>query len=252
MLNNLDTTNTWISRTYYILENKTSGMKYLGQTTQNINTYLGSGSYWKKHCKKYGGYTRNNIDIIFYDNFSTEQEAINFLTTFTSYHGEYWLSKTWANQVPESSCDNVFYGSFVNNKKIKDGTHPFLKKNKHSNWGTSTRFGTDRFKAAVLEKYNVDNIMKVKEVSTKVAAKSGETKKRLGLYVGVKNPKSRSITINGVYFNLIKDACDYFKISLPTLKKYTDGKQDNIILNLERIQNNKKRVTNALLARGYK
>jgi hypothetical protein len=34
----------WKPRYYYVMENKTSGKKYVGQTAQDLEKYLGSGT----------------------------------------------------------------------------------------------------------------------------------------------------------------------------------------------------------------
>jgi len=97
----------WTPRYYYILRNKTSGKKYIGQTKRDITKYLGSGSYWKAHCKKHGGYNRENIETIWFKKFESEEKARIFLEEFESENAQYWLSenKEWANQTKENTLD---------------------------------------------------------------------------------------------------------------------------------------------------
>lgn len=130
----------WTPRWYYIMKNRTSGKMYLGQTTQNIETYRGSGSYWKPHCKKHGGYNRENIDVVNSWWFDDKEFAELFLLEFESKEGQYWLEENtkWANLVKEDTLENPFYnnGSSISKKQnarsIADGSHPWLKQNRTS------------------------------------------------------------------------------------------------------------------------
>jgi hypothetical protein len=123
---------TWKPRTYYILENKTSGKKYIGQTIQDINKYLGSGSYWINHCKQHGGYNRKNIAIVSSKMYETKESAQKFLDNFTKENADYWEdhNMTWANLCEENTNDCVFTGGDIarasNQKRVKDGTHHLL------------------------------------------------------------------------------------------------------------------------------
>ena len=96
--------------TIYILRNKTTGKRYIGYTTQNIESYLGSGSYWKNHCSAYGGHTRENIDTEWHDTFD-HASGLDFLSNFEEQYPEYWLSEEWANQVPETLEKSAFKGN---------------------------------------------------------------------------------------------------------------------------------------------
>jgi hypothetical protein len=123
---------TWTPRTYYILENNTSGKKYFGQTTQDINTYLGSGQYWKIHCKKYGGYNRDNISVVSSELFQSKKFAQKFIDNFTKENADYWEDHNtiWANLCEENTNDSPFASSKLAQKcalkRVADGTHNFL------------------------------------------------------------------------------------------------------------------------------
>jgi hypothetical protein len=123
---------TWKPRTYYILENKTSGKKYIGQTIQDINKYLGSGSYWINHCKKHGGYNRDNISIVYSEMYETKESAQDFLDDFKILNVDYWErdNKIWANLCEENTNDSPLTGGEIqrtnNLKRVADGTHHLL------------------------------------------------------------------------------------------------------------------------------
>ena len=67
--------NNWTPRTYYILRNKTTGMKYMGQTTKDINSYLGSGTYWQNHCKSNGGLNKKNIEVLWHKKYKCHERG---------------------------------------------------------------------------------------------------------------------------------------------------------------------------------
>ena len=57
------TSEAWEPRYYYIMKNKTSGKLYVGQTEQSIETYLGSGPYWIRHCKNTVGTIETTVKL---------------------------------------------------------------------------------------------------------------------------------------------------------------------------------------------
>jgi len=137
----------WTPRWYYILQNNTTGKKYIGQTKRNVHQYLGSGVYWINHCKTHGGYTRENIALVdswFIDDLEL---AEFFLQEFEDKEGPYWevTNENWANLVREDTDDNPFFrnggiiGKINNDKRLTDGTHNFLRGNR-SNSMKETEF----------------------------------------------------------------------------------------------------------------
>jgi len=111
MLVELD--NTWRPRWYYVLKNITSGKLYVGQTVRkDISRYYGSGQYWIAHCKKHGGYSKKNIEIISSDWISSKSNADEWLCKFEEKNPGYFLrsNKAWANRAKETSYDSAFCG----------------------------------------------------------------------------------------------------------------------------------------------
>ena len=109
-----ETNYIWQPRWYYILRNKTSGKKYVGQTVRrNMDEYCGSGGYWMKHCKKHGGWNRTNIEVVWREWFVCEDTTKSFLKNFEARNPGYYSldCKEWANQVPENTQDSAFAGS---------------------------------------------------------------------------------------------------------------------------------------------
>jgi hypothetical protein len=115
-----NSTGLWRSRWYYILVNKTSGKKYIGQTVRaDMEKYLGSGSYWKKHCAKHGGYNKENIKILEQHWYETELDAQQWLDLFAERNNNYWKdsNKEWANLAIETTKDSAFSGFDADKRK---------------------------------------------------------------------------------------------------------------------------------------
>jgi hypothetical protein len=173
----------WKPRYYYIMVNKTSGKKYVGQTTQDLEKYLGSGIYWKNHCKTYGGYTNDNIEVLEKYFFEEKVEAEKFLEQFESRAPKYWeeTNYEWANLCKENTENNPFYDREIgvrnSKKRIEDGTHPFLRDNQ-SDASIYNRIGNEGFADTLMKKYGVDNALKVPEIAKKVGIKVSKTKSK--------------------------------------------------------------------------
>jgi hypothetical protein len=103
----------WRPRWYYVMLNKTSGMRYVGQT-YNLTTrsYCGSGQYWVAHCTKHGGYGRKNIEVV--EKFWAEDEAQaqQWLDAFEAKNPDYFVrsNTAWANRARETTGDSAFCG----------------------------------------------------------------------------------------------------------------------------------------------
>jgi len=171
----------WKPRFYYIMVNKTSGKKYIGQTIQNLDTYMGSGVYWKNHCKSHGGYSRDNILVIESHYFEIKSEASIFLEEFEKNNDFYWTeeNKEWANLCKENTEDNPFYDREIsvrnNSKRLENGTHNFLRDNQ-SDAMIYNKIGNEGFNKSIYEKYGVDNAMKHPEISRKSGIAGSNTK----------------------------------------------------------------------------
>ena len=103
----------WRPRWYYVMLNKTSGMRYVGQT-YNLTTrsYCGSGQYWVAHCTKHGGYGRKNIEVV--EKFWAEDEAQaqQWLDAFEADNPNYFVrsNTAWANRARETTGNSAFCG----------------------------------------------------------------------------------------------------------------------------------------------
>lgn len=97
----------WTPRNYYIFKNKTSGKMYVGQTFGSLSKYKGSGVYWKNHCKKHGGYNKENIKETWSHWFEDKELAQLFLDEFEDLYPNYYSYENteWANEVQETTDD---------------------------------------------------------------------------------------------------------------------------------------------------
>lgn len=103
----------WRPRWYYVMFNKTSGMRYVGQTFNlDSRSYCGSGQYWVAHCKKHGGYGRKNIEVLQRFWAETETLAQGWLDAFEAENPNYFErnNTAWANRAKETTGDSAFCG----------------------------------------------------------------------------------------------------------------------------------------------
>lgn len=81
----------------YVKTHSKTGLKYLGKTSKNPYTYLGSGIDWKRHLKEHG--VAHTTEIIKECNSNKE------LSEWGRYYSALWnvaSSKQWANRIPET------------------------------------------------------------------------------------------------------------------------------------------------------
>ena len=96
----------------YVKTHNKTGLKYLGKTTKDPYTYLGSGVDWKIHLKEYG--KPHSTQVI--RECQTNQE----LNKWGRYYSNLWNvseSLDWANRIPETGGGNCRPESA---KKISD------------------------------------------------------------------------------------------------------------------------------------
>jgi hypothetical protein len=114
----------WRPRWYYKLRNKTTGKGYTGQTVRrNMDSYCGSGGYWKAHCRKYGGLDRNNIEVVSQQWITSKEEAQAWLDQFELENPCYYLSSNtdWANEIRETTSDSTGAGMKGLTKETNEG-----------------------------------------------------------------------------------------------------------------------------------
>jgi len=81
----------------YIKTHNLTGLKYLGQTSQNPYIYSGSGVDWNRHLREYG--KDISTEILFE---STDKAQVNELGRFYSKEWNIVDSPAWANRIPET------------------------------------------------------------------------------------------------------------------------------------------------------
>ena len=113
----------------YVKTHNITGLKYMGHTKQDPQKYKGSGLYWKRHIKTYG------YDVV------TEILLQSELLSEISAKGKE-LSVLW----------NIVESPEWANFKIEEG---------------DGGFNQDQVRKTLIEKYGVDNCMKVPEIAAK-------------------------------------------------------------------------------------
>lgn len=83
----------------YIKRCKITGLLYFGKTIQkDPEKYLGSGTYWQNHIKKYG---KENIETLWYCLYTSEDILEQFAKNF-SISNNIVASNKWANLIIET------------------------------------------------------------------------------------------------------------------------------------------------------
>ena len=81
----------------YVKTHSKTGLKYLGKTTKDPYTYLGSGVYWKAHLKEHG--EEHTTEIL------RECKSNKELNEWGRYYSKLLNvveNKEWANRIPET------------------------------------------------------------------------------------------------------------------------------------------------------
>lgn len=105
----------------YIKTHNITGLKYLGKTERNPETYQGSGKYWCRHIKKHSYDV--TTEVIYQ---SENKEDIKSAGIYYSLFYDVVKSKQWANLIEEKG-DGISkeFAIKENKRRIKDGTHNF-------------------------------------------------------------------------------------------------------------------------------
>lgn len=94
----------------YIKQHSITGLKYFGRTEKkNPFKYLGSGSYWTNHIKKYGKEYTKTLEIWGFD----DQDLCTEFALKFSFDNNIVESKEWANLKYE---DGTHYGGLCSEK----------------------------------------------------------------------------------------------------------------------------------------
>jgi hypothetical protein len=113
----------------YIKKHKKTGLKYFGKTTKtNVNSYLGSGKYWKKHINKHG---KEYVETIWISEPFYNKELLVEFSTFLSDLFDIEKSSEWANLITENGLDGAPKGVKV--KGLKGEKNGMFGKTKEQN-----------------------------------------------------------------------------------------------------------------------
>jgi hypothetical protein len=85
----------------YIKQHAITGKLYFGKTIKNPETYIGSGSYWKRHIKKHG---KEHVVNLWYCLFYNQEECMQFALQFSNTNNIV-ESKDWLNLKSENGLD---------------------------------------------------------------------------------------------------------------------------------------------------
>lgn len=98
----------------YIKRHTDTGLKYLGVTTKDPYTYLGSGLYWTAHLEKHG----NQMMTCVLGEFDDIEECSQVALQFSAEH-DVVKSAEWANLKPENAKQGWVAGFPQNPESIQ-------------------------------------------------------------------------------------------------------------------------------------
>jgi hypothetical protein len=87
----------------YIKQHTLTGKLYFGKTVQDVESYLGSGTYWTNHIRKHG---REHVVTLWHELFTDKDEMISFALQF-SKEMKIVESEQWANLMDENGTDGT-------------------------------------------------------------------------------------------------------------------------------------------------
>ena len=184
------------------------GLKYLGKTiSENVEEYMGSGTVWKRHIKKYK-YTFKDIQTQILYKTKNKEEFKNVCLYYSRLY-DVANSPEWANIVLEEGDG----GATVKNKRVinKDGKHKFiehknieiyLKKGWNIGWNESFKKSQSVSKINSGQSSGEKNGMFNKKHNEDSIKKMSNS--RIGKNKGENNPNSKTIlqyTKDGQYVN---------------------------------------------------
>jgi hypothetical protein len=119
----------------YVKTHNKTGLKYLGKTTKNPYTYLGSGVDWKIHLKEHG----EEHSTLVIQECQTNQE----LNKWGRYYSNLWNvseSLEWANLIPETGGGHCSPESSKKiSAKLKGKKKPFRTDEHKKNLGIANK-----------------------------------------------------------------------------------------------------------------
>jgi len=168
----------------YILEHKL-GLKYFGKTTryfteQDIFTYGGSGTYWKKYLNKHG----KDFTVKILGKFSFEE--VEDIALKFSKENDIVNSKEWANLIYENGLDG---GNGSSGRKPGFSVSEETKKKM-----------SESHKGKKLSKEHIEKIIhsnKTRIVSDDTKKKISESKKGKGIPKSVEHKRKLSESLKG-------------------------------------------------------
>ena len=106
----------------YLKTHNKTGLKYLGQTTKNPHTYIGSGVYWRRHIATHGNDITTEVlyETTSYD--EIKERGLYYSNLWNVVHND-----SFANLIPETGSDGI-------RGLTKNKLDPSIRKKHSDNW----------------------------------------------------------------------------------------------------------------------
>jgi len=244
---------TWL----YIKKHNITGLKYFGKTTsKDPHKYKGSGDHWVAHLKKYG----DDVSTIWCHLYLEKDELVNEATSFSLSHNIV-KSTEWANHQIETGLGIVYQKSkpiytaarkqqyrerMIGNTLNKGRSQTQEEKDKRANslkeaYQSGKRVVTDKMREATRKTHSgktvTDKTRQKQSESAKLdkAWRIGKTNEEIFGAEKAKEirekkskllpPNRKSITINGITYQSIKQAAKALDTTEYKAKKLSDNKK---------------------------
>ena len=99
----------------YIKRHSITGKCYFGRTSRDPNTYIGSGTIWRRHLKVHG---TDHIETLWSRLFYDQEECMNVALKFSEQQ-DIVNSDLWLNLIPENGICGQVKG-YVHSREAKD------------------------------------------------------------------------------------------------------------------------------------
>ena len=190
--------------TLYVKTHNKTGLKYFGKTNkEDVETYRGSGTNWKKHIEEYGYDVKTEIIGVFKNYNECKKIAIEFSIENDIENSKCWanitkeclsgtweyinknklnLEENWSDESLKKHREGSLEGAYKGGVKCRDlklGVHGLSKEEQLIN--------SEKGRKAIKEKYGVESIFSIINKDPQLNAKKKDIFKKIGHMKGEKN-----------------------------------------------------------------
>ncbi len=210
------------------------GLQYFGKTIKDPHKYKGSGNHWVNHLKKHNPEVQTMVTGEYEDN---DPMLIEHALGFSAAN-DIVLSQDWANIIPEHGLDGFDRDSVRKSNKDRVWTTSMRKKQSEANKGKVCVVDKEgnKLQVSIDDPRWISGELVGHNKGKKLPPPSDETRAKMsmssiGIYDGKDNPNAKPISINGIEYGCIKDACNTPEVPLISQQAITKRLKDPLNTN---------------------